>query len=218
MGITTTPLKSLPDSEQSFSDMLDRHKRNIAYVGIGLAVIGVGYWFSARSAALKEQHAETAYRAAMQSVFAGNIPLAQSDLKSMSMRYSGTPAGVGGALELAKLYYNQGKYTQGVDALKGATNGPDYMRYDVHLLIAAGYEGMGRNANAAQEYEAAAGVARFDSDRDRAKANAARAYAAAGNKAMAIKIWTELANDPKSSILNEAKVRLGELTAHAANA
>jgi tetratricopeptide (TPR) repeat protein len=216
MGIATSNLKSLPITEQSFSDILDRHRRNIAYVGIGIAVVGVGYWFSVRSAALKDQHAETAYRAAMQSVLAGNVPLAQSDLKNVSARYAGTPSGVEGALQLAKLYYSQGKYAQGIDVLKGAANGPDYMRYDVHFLSAAGYEGMGRSANAAQEYETAAGVARFDSDRDRAKANAARSYAESGNKDAAIKIWTELSKDPKSPVSGEAKVRLGALEAHTA--
>lgn len=216
MGIATSNLKSLPSTEQSFSEMLDRHRRNIAYVGIGIAVIGAGYWFSVRSKALKDQHAETAYRAAMQSVMAGNLPLAQTDLKNVSARYNGTPAGVEGALQLAKLYYSQGKYAQGIDVLKVAANGPDYMRYDVHFLSAAGYEGLGRNANAAQEYEVAAGVARFDSDRDRAKANAARTYAEAGNRDAAVKLWTELSKDPKSPISGEAEVRLGELEAHAA--
>jgi tetratricopeptide (TPR) repeat protein len=218
MGIATANLKSLPDTDQSFSDLLDRHRRNIAYVGIGIAVIGAGYWFSVRSKALKDQHAEIAYRAAMQSVLAGNLPLAQADLRNVSMRYSGTPAGVEGSMQLAKLDYDQGKYSQGIDILKAAVQGPDYMRYDLHCLTAAGYEGMNRNANAAQEYEAAAGVARFDSDRDRAKANAALDYAAAGNKAAAIKIWSDLAKDPKSQVSGEAKVRLGELEASPARA
>jgi tetratricopeptide (TPR) repeat protein len=214
MGTVIANLKSLPDTEQSFTEILDRHRRHIAYVGIGLAVIGAGYWFSVRSKTLKDQHAETAYRDAMQSVLAGNLPLAQSDLRNVSTRYAGTPAGVEGAMQLAKLYYSQGKYSPGIDILKAAANGPDYMRYDVHLLSAAGYEGMGRSANAAQEYEVAAAMARFDSDRDRANANAARVYAASGNRDAAIKLWTELSRNSKSPVSMEAKVRLGELEAN----
>ena len=216
MGIATSNLKSLPDTEQAFSEMLDRHKRHIAYVGIGIAVIGAGFWFSIRSKAIKEQHAETAFQAAMQSVLSGNVPLAQNDLKNVSIRYSGTTAGTEGAMELAKLDYNQGKYPQGLDALKGAVNGPKDMRFDVHMLMAAGYEGLSQSANAAKEYESAASAARFDSDRDRAKANAALEYAAAGNKKAAIDIWTALSDDPKSEVSGEAKVRLGELEARPA--
>jgi tetratricopeptide (TPR) repeat protein len=213
MGIATAQLKNLPDTEQSFSEMLDRHKRNIAYVGIALFVTGAGYWFYTRSKALKEENAETAYRSAMQSVIAGNVPLAQADLKKMIVRYSGTTGGAEGAMQLAKLDYGQGQYSQGIDALKSAVNSPSYMRHDVHGLMAAGYEGMGRDADAAKEYEAAAEVSRFDTDRDRAKANAAREYEAAGNRGAAIKLWTELAEDPKSPVTAEAKVRLGGLEA-----
>ena len=213
MGIATASLKSLPDNEQSFSMMLDRHKRHIGYVGLGILAAGAGTWFYLRSKALKEQHAETAFRSAMQSVLAGNVPLAQSDLRKMSVRYSGTAAGAEGAMELAKLNYSQGSYQQGIDALKPALDGPDFMRYDVHLLMAAGYEGLNKSAPAAQEYEAAAKGAKFATDRDRAEANAAQNYAAAGNKNAAIKIWTELLNDPKSDMADEAKVRLGELEA-----
>jgi predicted negative regulator of RcsB-dependent stress response len=213
MGIATAQLKNLPDTEQSFSEMLDRHKRNIAYVGVALLVIGAGYWFNTRSKALKEENADRAYRSAMQSVMAGNIPLAQADLKGMIVRYSGTTAGTEGAMQLAKLDYDQGQYAQGVEALKPAMDGPDYMLYDVHYLMAAGYEGMGRNADAAKEYEAAVQAARFDIDRDQAKAGAAREYEAAGNRAAALKLWTELSNDPKSPVAAEAKVRLGALEA-----
>ncbi len=214
MGIATAPLKSLPDQEQAFSDLLDRHKRHIAYVGLVIGAIGAGTWFYARSKALKEQHAATAYQGALQSVMAGNVPLAQSDLKKLIVRYGGTAGGVEGAMQLAKISYDQGRYQEGIDALKTAVDGPNYLEYDVHLLLAAGYEGLNRNSEAAKEYEDAAQAARFEADKDRAKANAARAYQVAGNRNAAISIWTDLSKaTPESPVADEAKVRLGELEA-----
>ena len=62
MGIATKPLSTLPDTEQSFSEMLDRHKRNIGLAILGVGVVAAGGWFYVRSAALKEQRADEAYR------------------------------------------------------------------------------------------------------------------------------------------------------------
>jgi len=184
----------------------------LSYVGVGVVVLAGGTWFYMRSKALKEQHANTAYRAALQSIYSGNAPLAQSDLKKLTVRYAGTVAGTEGAMALAKLNYSEGKYKEGVEALKSAQPAHD-MAYDVHTLIAAGYEDLDQFANAAKEYEAAAGAARFDADRDVARANAARAYQAAGQREPAIKIWQDLIKNPNSPAATEGHVRLGELTA-----
>jgi hypothetical protein len=56
-------------------------------------------------------------------------------------------------------------------------------------------------------------VARFDADKSSARAWAARAYQAAGDKAAAVKLWTELAADAKGGFVTEAQIRLGELQA-----
>ncbi|MDQ2931639.1 MAG: hypothetical protein M3Y05_12610, partial [Gemmatimonadota bacterium] len=71
---------------------------------------------------------------------------------------------------------------------------------------------------AAKAYEAAADVARFDADKASARAMAARAYQAGGDKASAIKIWTELMSVPNGTFATEAKIRLGELQAAAIKA
>jgi len=213
MGIATKPLSSLPDTEQSFSDLLDRHKRHIGYVGVAILLVAGGTWFAIRSKAIKERNAERAYRGAIQSVYAGNAQLAESDLRKVVARYNGTMAGRISALALARLYYDEGKYQQGLDILGKAASDADDMAYDLHTLRAAGFEGLKRPADAAKEYEAAAAGSRFDGDREQAQANAARAYAEAGNKAVAIRLWSEILKKPESQLALEARVRLGELQA-----
>jgi predicted negative regulator of RcsB-dependent stress response len=205
------------ESEQSFTDFLDRYRRHLAYALIAVFLLVGGVWYYFRANTLKETHAEQAFQSAMQSAAAGNIPLAQSDLRKLTLRYKGTTAGTEGAMALAKISYDAGKYQDGIDALKGA-DPPDDMKYDTHRLIAVGYLELGKSLEAAKEYETAAKVARFDADRDLANADAASAYQAAGKRESAIKIWTKLAQDPKSPAAAEARVRLGELEAQVVKA
>ncbi len=210
MGTTATP-HSLPPSN-AFSEVFDRHKRNLGYVGIGLLVAVGGAWYYARSSTLKEERATKAYQDAVMVAMQGNSALAQSDLKKMSVRYKGTIGGTEGSMALAKLLYDDGKFQEGIDALKAAS-APDDTKYDVKMLEAAGYEGLNKNEDAAKSYEEASKLARFKADGDMAKASAARAYVNAGKREEASKIWTEIANNPDSPIQMEAKLRLGELTA-----
>lgn len=199
--------------EQRFSEMFDRYKQHIAWIGIALLVLGAGTWFYARSKALREEHSQQAYQSAIQSAAAGNVPLAESDLRKASVRYKGTNGGAEAAMALAKLYYQDGKYQDGVAALSGTVNEKGDLQYDARVLRGAGYEGMSQWQQAATSYESAANVARFDADRDAARAMAARAFQLGGNKMAAVKIWTDLLNDPRGAYVAEAKVRLGELQA-----
>lgn len=199
--------------EQRFSALFDRHKRNLAYVGVAILALGAGSWFYVRSNALKEQHAELAYEAALQSVASGNLPLAESDLKKVAVRYAGTNGAAQGAMALAKLYYEEGKYQAGIDALKEAASHDGDLQYGARLLLGAGYQGLGKAADAANAYQEAAKVARFDVDRAAAMAMAARAYQEGNNKPAAVKIWTDLLKNPKGGFEAEAQIRLGELEA-----
>ena len=200
-------------AEQRYSDLFDRYKQHIGWVGVVLLLAGVGTWFYLRSESIKSQRADSAYEAALQGVSSGNLPLAQSDLRKAATRYAGTNGGTESAMALAKIYYQQSKYQDGISALQApAANGGD-LQYESRLLTAAGYEGLAQWPQAAKEYEAAGSVARFDADKASAQAMAARAYQAGGDKAAATKIWTVLMSDSKGAFATEAKIRLGELQA-----
>jgi tetratricopeptide (TPR) repeat protein len=200
-------------AEERFAELFDRHKQHLAWVGVVILIALAGGWFYLRSQSIKSQRAEAAYEAAVQSVSSGNLPLAQSDLKKAATRYAGTNGGTESSMALAKIYYQQAKYQDGISALTAPAAKKGDLQYEARLLTASGYEGMNKWAEAAKEYEAAAEVARFDADKASARAMAARAYQAGGNKAAAVKIWTDLLADPKSSYAVEAQIRLGELQA-----
>jgi predicted negative regulator of RcsB-dependent stress response len=205
-------------AEQRYADLFDRHKKHLGWVGIVVLLIGGGVWFYLRSESIKSQRAEAAFEAAIQSVSSGNLPLAQSDLKKAATRYAGTDGGTESAMALAKIYYEQSKYQDGIAALKGPAADKGDLQYDARLLIASGYEGLDKWVDAAKEYESAAEVARFDADKNSARAMAARAYQAGDDKAAASKIWTDLMADPNGTFATEAKIRLGELEATPAKA
>ncbi|MDQ2890896.1 MAG: tetratricopeptide repeat protein [Gemmatimonadota bacterium] len=198
-------------AEARFADMFDRYRQHLGWIGVAIIVAGVGAWFYLRSESIKSERADAAYEAALQSVSSGNIPLAQSDLSKAATRYAGTNGGSEAAMALAKLDFQQSKYQDGISALRGpASNGGD-LQFEARMLMGSGYEGMTQWAQAAKTYEDAASIARFDGDKASARAMAARALQAGGEKAGAIKIWNDLINNPHGSFATEAEIRLGEL-------
>jgi predicted negative regulator of RcsB-dependent stress response len=167
-----------------------------------------------RSDAIKEQRAEQSLVAAARSFQSGNMPLAQSDLEKLVARYGSTSAGSQARLLLAQILYDQGKVDSGLKVLEDVGSGPGgAFQASVHGLRAAGLEQSGKNAEAGAEYERAAGAARGDVERDSYRADAARAFTAAGDTAKAVSIWQALAANEESPVSAEAKLRIGELTA-----
>jgi tetratricopeptide (TPR) repeat protein len=208
------PRKSYGADEESLTEWLTVHRRELTWGVVAVAVIVGGVWFYERSQSIKAQRAETAYFQARQSVAAGNLPLAVSDFQKVVTRYAGTQAGTQAALSLAQALYDQKKYKEGIDALKKAeSKAPDDFRASVHVLEAAGYEELKDFATAAEQYKLAAAATRFPTDKGEYQAAAARSYAAAGKVAEAKAIWTELAKDEASPQAAEARIRLGELEA-----
>lgn len=206
------------DAEVRYAALFDRYKQHLGWLGVVIILIGAGVWFYLRSESIKSQRAEAAYETAVQSVASGNLPLAQSDLKKAATRYAGTNGGNEAAMALAKIYYQQNKFQEGIDALKASAADKGDLQYEAILLVASGYEGLAKWSDAAKQYEAAAEIARFNADKASARAMAARAYQAGGDKAAATKIWTDLMADPKGAFVTEAQIRLGELQATPAKA
>ena len=68
-------------------------------------------------------------------------------------------------------------------------------------------------AAAAAEYLKASETTQLQSERESLKADAARAYVAAGKSDEALKLWRAMADDEASSLNAEAKLRVGELSA-----
>ena len=200
--------------EETMTEWLMIHQREVAWAVVAIAIIVGGYWYYERSQAIKAQRAEAAYFQARQSAAAGNLPLAVSDLQKVVSRYEGTSAGTQAALTLAQTFYDQKKFKEGLDALKAAeAKAPDDFRPSIHVLEAAGYEELKNLVAAAEQYKLAAQVTRFPLDKAEYQAAAASDYMAAGKMDEARAIWTELVKDETSPTAAEARVRLGELDA-----
>jgi predicted negative regulator of RcsB-dependent stress response len=206
---------SAADRAQTF---LDWTKINSTALMAGAAVVVVaaaGFWFYQRSQAITAANAEKALMNAKQSLSAGNLQLAQTDLQGVYTRYGSTSAGVEAALLLAQVSYDNGKPQDGIATLEKASGSraASSQESTIRSLEGDGYAQMGKLAEAAKQFDAAAAASPFETEKAYYRSKAARTYQAAGDTAAARKIWSDLANDPKATMSSEAKVRLGELTA-----
>lgn len=185
--------------------------RVLSFAGAALVaatVLGIG-WRSTQRA--KSQRGEGALLTAQAALVQGDPAGAERGLRDVANRYAGTPAGAQAQLLLAQALYDQGRYQDGLNALTRAKP-PAQFDEAVRLLTAAGYEGLGRAREAAAIYEQVA--SRGDvvpRRRDELRAAAARAYQLAGDRAAALRLWRQVAQDGTGPIIDEARVRVGEL-------
>jgi len=196
--------------EESMTEWLMLHRRDVTWAVVGVAVIVGGFWYYERSQSIKGQRAETAYFQARQAV-GGQ---ADSALQKVVSRYEGTSAGTEAALTLAQSFFDQKKYKEGLDVLKKAeSKASGDFKPSIYVLEAAGHEQLKDFVAASEDYKRAAQVTRFPFDKAEYQATAARDLMAAGKIAEAKAIWTDLAKDESGPLAAEARVRLGELDA-----
>ena len=196
---------------------MDWARANGKYLGIAAAAVALAFagWVVVRQYQTRQATAaESQLNRARQSYAQGNLPLAQTDLRRVIARFGGSAAGSQATMLLAQTYLEQGKSDSGLKVLSdGEAASADKATFEA--LKGAGLEQKKEYAQAAERYRAAAGLTQVKISKDRYMADAARALGSAGNKAEAAKIWEALAKDETSAFAQEAKVRLGELTATA---
>ena len=192
------------------ADWVRDHGRAIGVGAVVVALLGVGGVAWRGSERAKAQRAEQAFFQA-QAGAQGNPAAAERALRDVATRYRGTPGGAQATLLLAQALYDQGRFQDGITVL-GRADAPEEFRDAVRVLTAAGYEGVGRGADAGRLYEELANapgvVARR---RDELRAAAARAYQLAGDRTSAARLWGAVASSGTGPIVDEARVRLGEL-------
>jgi predicted negative regulator of RcsB-dependent stress response len=207
---TTRP--AFDDHAESVTDWA---RTNSKPLGIALGVVALAavlwvvgtQWRNQRAGA-----ADAALSRARQSYAQGNLPLAQTDLRRVITRFGGSSAGSQATMLLAQAYYEQGKADSGLRVLnEGKPSSAD--RASFEALKGAGYEQQKKWAEAAERYQAAAGLAETKVAKDRYLADAARSFTEGGKMAEAEKIWLGLSKDNTSVYSAEARLRVGELTA-----
>lgn len=201
---------------EAIKDWIVANSRTLTIGAAALVVIVAAVMFWQQSVRLKGERADAALATAQSAYYSGNVALAKSDLEKLVSRYPGTAGATQAAMLLAQILYGESNYDGGISQLTSAQRGaPESFRAALEELIAAGYADSGRPADAAAHYLKAAEASRFPADRDLYRGDAARQFAAAGNADEARKIWSELADKLDSPMFNEARVRMGELTAKA---
>ena len=208
-----------PDRSESATEWLVLHKQRVLMGLAAIVILFGGAWFYRRSGQIKAERAESAYFQARQAMVSGNAPLALTDLRTVTTRYEGTPGAAQAALTIAQILFDQGKFQEGMAELdKVARSRPEEMAPSIHVMLGAGHEGLKQFDKAAAEYQTAAELTRFPNDAAAFRANAARAFMAGGKPDSARVIWAALAAEPEGTMVSEARVRLGELTAAAVSA
>ena len=119
-----------------------------------MVVAAAGYWFYLRSKQIQAGNAEKALMQAKQSMTAGNMALAQSDLQKVYARYESTAAGVEAAMLLAQIDFDSGKFQDGISRLEkvGGSSAASDNESTIKSLEGDGYAQMGKMAEAAKAY------------------------------------------------------------------
>lgn len=213
-GSAAIPPSLLDDSTESLPEWLKLHGRKLSIVLGAAVVIGGGIWLYMYASAEQSLRADAQLIQPERSLAAGNVPLAQTDLKRVIGRYKGTAAAAQASMLLAQTYYDQQKFTDGIAVLNEVPRhgGAAPFAAGVEALTAIGYSDATKYTDAAQHYLKAADLSRFSAQKSQYRATAARTYVVAGDTASAVKLWTDLAANESDPYAPEAHLRLGELT------
>lgn len=200
--------------EDRFSAWL---QANAKAVGIGAGVVALivaGTWFMSVSKARKENFARTQLEQAWGAADAGNVPQASAELQKVVDTYGGTQAALTARLTLNETRLSAGQAQLAADDLTAfvQSNPPARARAQAGMLLGAALENLGKAAEAAAAYEAAAQAAEMDYAKGEALLGAARAWRAAGqNDKAATALRTIIEKYPETSAHSVAEVRLGEV-------
>lgn len=186
-------------------------------VGIGAGAVGLVVlvtWFMASAAARKENFARVQLEQAWGAADAGNTPLAASELQKVVDNYAGTDAALEARLSLNETRLTAGQSQLAADDLANlvASKPASEFLVQAYMLLGAANENLGKGAEAAAAYEAAAKNADMDYRKAEALLGAARGYRSAGQNEKAIAaLKTIVEKYPETSAYPVAEVRLGEI-------
>jgi predicted negative regulator of RcsB-dependent stress response len=216
LAMTTPPIDSHGRTRAESLQQWFILNSRILWIAAAVVVVAAGgTWFYARSNQIKAANGAKRLLAAKQSIGSGNLALGQSDLQKVAEQYKGTAAGVEAALLLAQVYYDQRKFTEGIAVLEqAATKAPGVVVAGMRTMMADGYLELGKAADAAKAYEAAAAASPYKGEQASIMSRAASAYLMARDSAKAMEIWGGLRENTSNQLAAiTARVRYGELTA-----
>jgi predicted negative regulator of RcsB-dependent stress response len=212
--ITDTGTAASQPKAESFLDWFHINSRWITIGAIVVAVVAFGVWFVQRKNLNEAISADRQLVVAKQSLQSGNLPLAEADLKKVVDKYPDKAAGAEAGLLLAQVKIERADYAGAVTGLRDLAtkvpSGPNAA--SIRGLLGDALAQLDKAADAAAEYEKAAGVTTMPNEKTYWQSKAARAYLAAGKTPEARKLFEVLAAQTENeAVSTEAHVRLGEL-------
>lgn len=207
--------KAAPTEAARTTSWFQDPKRRAVAAAVVAAAIALGIWLVITSGRRKEQFASRVYSQALAAADQGNLPQASADLQRVIQTYNGTDAANEAVLAL-----NQIRMTSGQSEL-AAVNLSEFVAKKpaprfaapAYGLLGQAQENAKKFVEAAAAYEQAAANAGLGFVKASYLLNAGRAYRLAGKTQDAIRAYrTVVEKYPDAPAVNEAKVRLGEVT------
>lgn len=194
-------------------------RENVRKVAIGvgallLIVLAILAWRGTQAG--ESRRAAVRFQEIWQAYIAGNFQLAANDFRQFQSQYAGSDYADDAAFYLGDSYYQAGDYPAAIAALEefDRRHAESPYRYAAANVLGAAYESNGDLVRAADAYAEAAERADFDYQRSEALLNQARVHNAAGSAEEAANAYrTVLERYPQTPHVQEARVRLAELTA-----
>ncbi len=200
------------DPIENVSSWFQANLKPISY-GLGAVIVTAGAIFLYRTTNMNaREKASAALYQAQAPLSEGKLPEAQAALEKVVTRYASTASGQQAAMLLAQVLFDQKQYDAGIKVLESASGsaGADFSA-SLQGLIGAGYDAKGEYIKAAEHFEKASGMAKFELDKGQFRASEARSLMSGKKLEEAKKIWEDLATREGLPFAQEAKVRLGEI-------
>jgi tetratricopeptide (TPR) repeat protein len=215
--LSKTQLKRDKFVERTFdwAHWAETHRREMVGGAIALAVLAAGFFVYRNIARGADEEAARDYLMARQAYFAGNYPLAVSDLQSYVDRHGGTPYADDALLFLGESQLLAGQPAEAVETLERLLDehGDSHLADNARRLLAAAYGQAGQLERAVEVYREAIEAAEFDEQRIQLRASLASLYASQSRKAEAVEEYRAIVElDPDGPAADEARREIAELT------
>ena len=194
---------------------METHRSQVIAGLVGLVVLVIAFFVYRSMAEAAEERAALQYLEARQAYFAGNYPLAVSDLQAFIDNYGDTSYGDDARFFLADALYEAGDNGAAIDALRDFLDrhGDSPFASSARQLLAAAYLRLGRHGDAVEAYREALEGADYDALKVRIHAALADAYEAAGQPTEAVAQYRAILElEPEGEHAAEARREIAELT------
>ncbi|HYO45766.1 MAG TPA: tetratricopeptide repeat protein [Gemmatimonadota bacterium] len=193
----------------------ETHRREMVGGAIALAVLVAGFFVYRGVSRGAEEDAARDYLMARQGYFAGNYPLAVSDLQGFLDRHGGTPYADDALLFLGESQLQSGQPTEAVTALEKLLDehGSSPLADNARRLLAVAYGQAGQLDRAVEKYREAIEKAPFDEQKLQIHESLARLYETQSRTEEAVAEYQAIIDlQPEGPAADEARREIAELT------